>query len=388
MTSNSKVIKCNNCNIVICEVLAYVQNKMDVMDEESLMRLCVTSFSEEEIEAAKNLLFDSITTTRRKISRKREGKSQRDLADIITLFKETDPELVPIFVARELHKLPPISFDHLDASKLLKDILLLQNELKIIKDSYVTHKQLDDLKFHIEQSKHQTLDCTITDLPHNTEKQNIAMTQSLAGCREQSDDTPSLSYAECINRSLALSHTSTRVEASTAVSTQVQRKRANPERPSVVPETARSISQAISGSEKIQPDKEEKNGWTIVQKKKPKYKFAGSRGKAASDVDMKFKAAEINIPLFISRVAKEVTDSDIADYILSKTQTAVTIKKIIMQKERNYNAFKIFVPHHKLAMFLDDSLWPEGVSFRRFVYFNKTKKAENNVVNSDVIQNN
>lgn len=168
------------------------------------------------------------------------------------------------------------------------------------------------------------------------------------------------------------------------------RRRASPERAGAVRE--RSMPQAISGSEKLQPNKEDKNEWTTVQKKKPRYKFAGSRGKAASEVDTKFKAAEMNIPLFISRVDKEVTDSDIIEYIRSKTQTTVTIKKIIMQKERNYNAFKIFVPHHKLTKFLDDSLWPEGVSFRRFVYFNKTKQrakqGANDVLTSDVKHNN
>lgn len=48
-----------------------------------------------------------------------------------------------------------------------------------------------------------------------------------------------------------------------------------------------------------------------------------------------------------------------------------------MKKEKHCNAFKIFVPQNKLAMFLNDSLWPEGVSFRRFVYSNKTKNCAN-----------
>lgn len=69
----SKVVKCNNCNIVICELLAFIQNKIDVMSEESIVRICTTSFSADEVELAKSLLFDSIKTTKRKISRKRLG---------------------------------------------------------------------------------------------------------------------------------------------------------------------------------------------------------------------------------------------------------------------------------------------------------------------------
>lgn len=104
------IVKCSNCNIVINEVLAFIQNKCEVMDEESLVRICVTAFSSEDIESAKNLLFDSITTDVRKKIRKRVGKSLRNLNDVIALFKETEPEDTPIFVARNLHKLPPYIF--------------------------------------------------------------------------------------------------------------------------------------------------------------------------------------------------------------------------------------------------------------------------------------
>lgn len=52
------VVKCIQCRIVICEVLAFIQNKADVMAEEGIVRLCVTAFASEEIEAAKSLLFD------------------------------------------------------------------------------------------------------------------------------------------------------------------------------------------------------------------------------------------------------------------------------------------------------------------------------------------
>lgn len=69
---------------------------------------------------AKTLLFASIPKS--KITKRmRKGKTIRDIDDIICLLKETDPELVPIFVARELNKLPSVLFDHLDATRILKD---------------------------------------------------------------------------------------------------------------------------------------------------------------------------------------------------------------------------------------------------------------------------
>lgn len=132
---STTVVKCKNCNIVICEMLFFIQNKMDVIDEESLVRLCVSAFSVEDIESAKRLLFDLISTTRRKIQCRKDGKSLRNLYDVIAVLKEVDPKKVPIFVAKELLKLPPFTFDHIDATRLLKDLLILQNELRIVDES-------------------------------------------------------------------------------------------------------------------------------------------------------------------------------------------------------------------------------------------------------------
>jgi hypothetical protein len=45
----SSVLKCNSCNIVIDELLSYIQNKISIVDEETLVRICTTSFSSDEI---------------------------------------------------------------------------------------------------------------------------------------------------------------------------------------------------------------------------------------------------------------------------------------------------------------------------------------------------
>lgn len=65
--------------------------------------------------------------------------------DIISLFKVADSDVMPVFVARSLEKLPPITFDHLDVSKLLKILILnrLQSEIKNIKSFYVTITQVE-----------------------------------------------------------------------------------------------------------------------------------------------------------------------------------------------------------------------------------------------------
>ncbi|CAB3247964.1 unnamed protein product [Arctia plantaginis] len=65
---------------------------------------------------------------------------------LVTALLGRDIEIWPVFVARELEKLPSLTVDHLDVSKLLKDLALVQAEVRLIKESYVTRTQIEDLK--------------------------------------------------------------------------------------------------------------------------------------------------------------------------------------------------------------------------------------------------
>lgn len=150
-------VKCNSCNVVIDELLAYIQNKLSVIDVDTLNRVCLSNFSSEEIAKSKALLFEAVPVNNKVIKRKNKGKEQRDLMDIVNVFQSMEPDLFPIFVARDLERLPPILFDHLDCTKLLKDLLLVQNEFKVIKDGYVTQMQLKELKSEMLQLRYDSL---------------------------------------------------------------------------------------------------------------------------------------------------------------------------------------------------------------------------------------
>lgn len=99
----------------------------------------------------------------RLVNRKGAGKAGRDLEDIIREIKSTDPEHLPLFVARDLQKLPPVSFDHVDVTRLFKDILVLQKELRTIQETlverfeYATVQEVQQLKFLIDQLKNARL---------------------------------------------------------------------------------------------------------------------------------------------------------------------------------------------------------------------------------------
>ncbi|KAI5633901.1 hypothetical protein NE865_13363 [Phthorimaea operculella] len=152
----SNIVKCANCNVVIDELLAYIQNKADVMDEISLSQLCCENFSADEISKSKKLLYDSIPNSKRK-SRKNKGKNMRDIDDIINLLKTTPEDIIPVFVAKELHKLPPITWDHLDATKAIKDLEYLQNEVKYLREHCALSSDIANLRSELENLKHTSV---------------------------------------------------------------------------------------------------------------------------------------------------------------------------------------------------------------------------------------
>lgn len=407
MDNTSKILKCSNCNIVICEVLAFVQNKLDVMDEQSIVQICESAFSVDEIDIAKSLLFESVS--KRPSIRKRKGKTLRNIEDIICLLKETDPEQVPIFVARRLEKLPPVTFDHVDVTPLLKKMLILEKSIQNIQSDYVTKSDLNDQLIGY---------CKITSV----HQQNNVNTKRGGGsnyCDNGVDD--SLFHMPC-NGSSQLLHSS---NPSSAVVMSVSEKEQAPpacsrelaiesasettrERPvhcntdnkmqpisatinkSAVrpPNQAFNIDNIRSASfseiaqkegEWKEPKKSEE--WILYQKRRLRNRFISQKGCAtdSKQMDQKFKAADIRVPLFISNVDKNVSEQDIISYVFEKTNETVSLMKINMKRQKDYNAFKVFVTKHKIDIFLDDKLWPTGISFRRFVNFYERRINKKNI---------
>lgn len=409
MTSN--IVKCTSCNIVINELLSFIQNKVDVMDEVSLVQICTSSFSTEEIEAAKNLLFQSIATTKRNITRKREGKAGRDLDDIISLLKGTDPELVPIFVARNLQKLPPITFDHVDVTRLLKDILVLQQDMKSIKESYATTDDLaalkDDIIFlrtaslindqervnvnirrggFIEDNVSLNCDSGPIGLPHFFDKTSDSLLHNNNNYNDEANSTREVNdrsaraYATVAKRAELHVEAPPRCTMVSTCETPTQLTEASVLRSG----TSKRIDESLS-SQRAQPTNsktmacdgaQQKDDWILVQnkRKKAKERFRGQKGKASVMPGSKFRSADTQIPIFIYNVNKEASEQDIADYVYAQTQITVRPEKVMTKSEKEYNSFKMHIPKSKLPLFSEDTFWPENVFYRRYYIFTHREK--------------
>lgn len=411
---SSTVLKCNNCNIVINEVLSFVQNKVDVMDEESLVRICSTAFSELEIEQAKNLLFDSMS--KQKKTRKRAGKTARNIDDIICLIKEIDPNELPVFVARDLQKLPPVTFDHVDVTRLLKDIIVIQKDLREIQDKYAsdvkyaTVNELEELKAELQELRKSAMstnnapyvnnkrgafcmqdsfeyDSGPMGLSHHANRSLTPEQQQVEGtstfnrtpqqpeCEKSVGPSLSLSYSAVINKAdSVLPPRSMKSDNALSAFTEVPAKST----------CAAQLLPIIINKDIVRETETNDPGegeWIKVQKRRKQTRFTGRQGTASTNDSCKFKAAESKIPLYIYNVSKDTKPEDIADYIYEKMSVTVTPVRVPMKMSRAYDSYKIFIPQSKLPSFENDSIWPQGIYFRRFIYFRRAEGPKN--FNSD-----
>lgn len=404
----SSTVKCSSCNIVIDELLAYIQNKISVVPEPDLIKICVSAFNSDEIKTSKTLLFESLPTDKRKIIRKREGRENRDIRDILGVFKSADVEVIPTFVARNLDKLPPVTFDSLDVTKLLKDITLLRADVDVIKSNYVTMDTFEDLKNDVSSKRQSSIptqsipvspcfrsinlkrgacfDSGPMGLPHldstvlevdcknvqssSVQNKDLNMKSGISpnesnNERDRENKVAFLSPVTAARETGSAHQLSDRPAAvcdnSAGVSTQMTNER----------KTFTEVVKTYKYSQQTSQH-ESDNQWQIAQSKKRKNRSktqVRSKIGSASDLDGKFKAADTKIPIFITKVHKDTQESDICTYIMSKTYEKVVLQKLNIKRQDDHNAYKFFVNKEKLQLFLDSELWPKGIIFKRFVHY-------------------
>ncbi|KAJ2937805.1 hypothetical protein O0L34_g18586 [Tuta absoluta] len=355
---------CSSCNIVINEVLAFLQCKIDVMDEKSLIDICATHNSEDEIQAAKRLIFDTSRTSKRCVNRKQD-KARKDLQDIISLLKETEPNQLPVFVARQLHKLPPVNFDHVDVSRLLKDIVHLNQEVNKIK---ILHsEEVTALKSEITSIK-----ACITPTTPRIEIKN----------------TPPQAPKKSTKKSCKKTSTPVSTIISTNSPDQLRSSPVLPPPPSTTPRTLFRVNHLHTAKStkhsphdahtKERKEEEEKgDGFTLVVRKKTwKPKSVNIRG-TSNNFTSALKAATTTVAVYASGFDKAVSTQDIEEHL---KEIRIPAQKVDLLPERegvSHNAFKITLNSDNLDNILKHSLWPSGTVIGRFsarAYYTQSRR--------------
>lgn len=378
--------------MIVNEMLTFISNKVDTLPETGIIQICLSAYNFEEIESARSIACKLLAPSK-KFMRRKEGSEQKSVQEIIKLIKEFNPDSLPTFVAKNLNKIPPVSFDYIDITTFLKEMTILKNDVACIKakpcmdtassSDLDLKREIDDVKKMITElrearstSDGQCKDLFLRPYHGDKDKRNNTVKESIFSPRAGMNETHAgAAEAELhnVNKSrgsgargganalpLALSVSLARPERAHALappSPATQRDRSNDLPPSIP--TYRDITRINN----LQTSDED--GFTpVTRKKPPMYRYRNARGTLQNST--KLQAAESYAYVYLSRTQKCITEENIKDHIKELNEQCLTVEKLQQNRDTNFNSFKIQVLASKINTFLQKDFWPEGLVFRRY----------------------
>ncbi|KAI5634168.1 hypothetical protein NE865_13124 [Phthorimaea operculella] len=356
--SQRKVNKCPSCRLIINELLAFLQSRMDVMSEKSLIDICANHNTVEEITTAKNLLFENVTTNLRQINRKSD-KKRKDIQDIVTVLKEVNPKTAPIFVARDLHRLPPVNFDHVDASSLLKNINDLRNEIDIIKKSYTTKHDIGDIKNEIINmiTRENPTSIQLTrELDPQTPVQKTTFQHAVGDLSPGTNMSGPAGFIHTpIQETDNLRHQNNNKIVSSSAHKQIGAK-----------STTVPLPKLETPNSKETPQRIVEEGFHLVENKK-KRKITNIRGAGINtNATLKVSASTAAIDIYVSGFDKSVPVSDLKEYLNEIENSVISVELLPERDGIDFSAFKIKVPREKAKVILNPNIWPVGITVGKY----------------------
>ncbi|XP_049886797.1 uncharacterized protein LOC126381345 [Pectinophora gossypiella] len=332
------------------------------MNKVSLIQICDTTFSESEVDAAKAIVFDAIN--QRSVPRKGELKKRRCLQDIIKVLKETDPESLPSFVAKDLHRLPPVTFDHVDATALLKDILILKQDVSTIKCDYARESAVSEVCADLAELRIQ-----LKQLQQATQP---ATGPSLKGIRHKKSKVNSTSKTvnnlklQVIEKTVS-AHDAFLATVPSLQSTSVAR---TDRELTTVSQEERVLSSTLLGDNFDSTSASNDSYRTVVNKKKHRkqQKRAPNQRGVAKLTSNTIKIAPRLSYIYASRFHENTTEQDITNFISESGYTVQKVEKLSQFKKTSFNSFKITVLQEQEVVFLNNNFWPSGVEYRKYRY--------------------
>lgn len=356
--------------IIINEFLTFVQNKIDTIDELSIVQICASNFTDVELESGKIVFFDAIG--QKAIQRKGEDKNKKNIRDVIKLLKETDPLLQPTFVARNLNRLPPVTFDHIDVSRLLKDMVLLKTELQKLRDDSVSKNEMTELRNVISSEILQCRNkCKETQNKFNSQRNYVEIPMTTRPSSRRRRSSKNHTEEGTSDRSVGQTTTATVPPAAAGGDKPSSRARAHSDSIEALLSPAPTYRDIIRQRVPAQTNmnstlcsNKDADGFTIVSHSRKRPKNVNKRGTAMGM--SKLLVAEMPCAIYLSRLKKETNVNDVKEYITSMGEECIDVQLLTQKHETNFSSYKVIICKQKIPTFLKDDFWPAGVIFRIF----------------------
>ena len=338
----------NEPRLVRNELLTFATQKMNYMPADSIIQLCIQFYDDEALEAASMLLHelcaDRADPSQRYKRRKGDGKKKSTMKDIISLLERRSDVLEETFAAVDLANLPPVSFDSLDVCALLSRVEATKGEMEMMKTSFnlmtdtlaAQASVCDDLRKAMQglvDSRVDTRPTTTETVTQTAEWPTLATnhaTEVLPVCPPGGADDSEASEVSVSNEEMALF-------------TEVLRK--GKKKLKTVSRPTTSIAPRVD---------------------------AASRGKKRATSAITGRGIGIGIGaakrigrfanIFATRLAPELTDTDLKGYLDSALGLVTTVECV--KATDWHTSFHITCSCDDPKVFLNGGIWPEGAYVR------------------------
>ena len=329
--------KSNDAKFVINELLCFIVNKMDIMTSETIVQLCEKTYTDLQIEIAKRKLFEIVpegdSEGMRYIKRQGKKKGTQNLDDILKKLHELDDDL-PTFVAQDLSNLPPISMDSIDVSVLLRKIESLSAQVSMLKTGLAT--QCDTTKSLVDQ--------------YNAVSNKVeTMSTDLNRCRGRNSILSKAPAEQCTGES----HSTKNPIVNLLPTSEVNLK--NKQTIDI------SNNDSVPWSQVVKTKNKKDNCKGPVQK--PNVRRILPVGKATHTGIKSVKKSRV-ANIFASRFFPNQDCQELAKHLSDQFKLQVTCRALASKFPSSYSSFHIRAECDDPSVFMDPSMWPEGIYYR------------------------
>jgi len=143
-------------DVVINEVLCFIQRKSEVLATDDLTKICADYYSVDDIEKARATLSKCVDNKKRVPKQKGTEYEIRSRTVSLMIKLCLDPSItLPAFCARDISNLPPVDATHVDMSAVLSELSALRREVRAMMD---LREEVNTLKamLHSERRERNT----------------------------------------------------------------------------------------------------------------------------------------------------------------------------------------------------------------------------------------
>jgi len=306
------------------ELLCYLQNKMDVMPQQVLIRMASSFYQTKEIEDAKKILYDCEMVVERNIKRQGPSKDTANVEDMLGVMHKTVN--LPTFVAADLAKMPPPDINSMDFSLILAGFQEMRKEMLTMKEEFSL------LKNNVSLMSHENSSPVPSELCKNVKSKPVKSSKGVNPPKSvNSNPVNSKPRTPAWNREL-------------------------PTQPLIV---------NLPPVDPIRKPSQVDGDFTVVDRRKKKTSVVIGRGLPR---DLKVVSNTKITSVFISRLDKDTAEDDLARFFDSNNVLSAVKCEKLKTKYDTYSSFKVDIRYSNIKDVYDGVNWPAGIFLRK--YFN------------------